>query len=37
LPFEENVARTKETVETIKAIHPAILAEGEIRRYWNGL
>jgi len=30
LPFEENAARTKETVEAIKAINPAILAEGEI-------
>jgi fructose-bisphosphate aldolase class II len=30
LPFDENVARTKETVEAIKAINPAILAEGEI-------
>ena len=30
LPFEENVARTKETVEAVKAINPAILAEGEI-------
>jgi fructose-bisphosphate aldolase class II len=30
LPFEENVARTKETVQAIKAIHPGILAEGEI-------
>jgi fructose-bisphosphate aldolase, class II len=30
LPFEENVARTKETVEAIKEINPAILAEGEI-------
>jgi fructose-bisphosphate aldolase, class II len=30
LPFEENVARTKETVEAIKAINPAIIAEGEI-------
>jgi fructose-bisphosphate aldolase class II len=28
--FEENVARTKETVEAIKAINPAIVAEGEI-------
>src|SRR5258708_17240042 len=28
LPFEENVARTKETVEAIKAIDPVILAEG---------
>jgi len=30
LPFEENVSRTKETMEAIKAINPAILAEGEI-------
>ena len=30
LPFDENVARTKETVEAIKAINPVILAEGEI-------
>ena len=30
LPFDENVARTKETVEAIKAINPAVLAEGEI-------
>lgn len=30
LPFEENVARTKETVGAIKAINPGILAEGEI-------
>lgn len=30
LPFEENVARTKETAQAIKAISPAILAEGEI-------
>jgi ketose-bisphosphate aldolase len=30
LPFEENAARTRETVEAIKAINPAILAEGEI-------
>jgi fructose-bisphosphate aldolase class II len=30
LPFEENVARTKEAVQAIKAINPAILAEGEI-------
>jgi fructose-bisphosphate aldolase class II len=30
LPFEENVARTKETVEAIKAVNPEILAEGEI-------
>jgi len=30
LPIEENVARTKETVQAIKAVNPAILAEGEI-------
>ena len=30
LPFDENVARTKETGEAIKAINPVILAEGEI-------
>ena len=30
LPFEQNVRRTKEAVEAIKAINPAILAEGEI-------
>ena len=30
MPFEENVARTKETVQAIKSINPGILAEGEI-------
>jgi fructose-bisphosphate aldolase, class II len=30
LPFDQNVARTKEAVQAIKAINPAILAEGEI-------
>src|SRR5215470_9714122 len=30
LPFDQNVARTKEAVEAIKAANPAILAEGEI-------
>ena len=30
LPFEQNAVRTKEAVEAIKAINPAILAEGEI-------
>jgi fructose-bisphosphate aldolase class II len=30
LPFEQNVSRTKEAVEAIKAINPAILVEGEI-------
>src|SRR5262252_8711194 len=30
LPFEENVARTREAVQAIKSVNPAILAEGEI-------
>ena len=30
LPFDQNVRQTKETVEAIKAVNPAILAEGEI-------
>ena len=30
LPFEENVARTREAVQAIKAVNPVILAEGEI-------
>jgi fructose-bisphosphate aldolase class II len=30
LPFEQNVLKTKEALEAIKAIHPAILVEGEI-------
>ena len=36
LPIEENVARTKETVQAIKAINPAILAEGEIGNIGTG-
>jgi fructose-bisphosphate aldolase, class II len=36
LPFEENVARTKETVQAIKAINPAIVAEGEIGNIGTG-
>jgi fructose-bisphosphate aldolase, class II len=36
LPFDENVSRTKETVESIKAINPAILAEGEIGNIGTG-
>ena len=36
LPFDTNVARTKETVEAIKAINPAILAEGEIGNIGTG-
>jgi fructose-bisphosphate aldolase, class II len=30
LPFDKNIASTKETVEAIKSINPAIIAEGEI-------
>lgn len=30
LPFEENIRETKAAVETLKAINPAILIEGEI-------
>ena len=30
LPFEENVSRTKEAVEELKGINPAILVEGEL-------
>jgi ketose-bisphosphate aldolase len=36
LPFAQNVARTKETVQAIKAINPAILAEGEIGDIGSG-
>jgi fructose-bisphosphate aldolase class II len=36
LPFEENVARTKETVQAIKATNSAILAEGEIGNIGTG-
>jgi fructose-bisphosphate aldolase, class II len=36
LPFEENVRRTKEAVETLKAINPAILVEGEIGYIGSG-
>jgi fructose-bisphosphate aldolase, class II len=35
-PFEENVARTKEAVQAIKAVNPAILAEGEIGNIGTG-
>src|SRR5262249_19735660 len=30
LPFEENVRQTKEAVQAVKSINPAILVEGEI-------
>jgi fructose-bisphosphate aldolase, class II len=36
LPFEENVTRTKEAVLAIKAVNPAILAEGEIGNIGTG-
>lgn len=36
LPFDQNVSRTKETVEAIKAVNPAILAEGEIGDIGSG-
>jgi fructose-bisphosphate aldolase, class II len=36
LPIEENVARTKEAVQAIKAANPAILAEGEIGNIGTG-
>jgi fructose-bisphosphate aldolase, class II len=36
LPFEQNVARTKETVQAIKGINPAIVAEGEIGNIGTG-
>jgi fructose-bisphosphate aldolase, class II len=36
LPFEENVARTKEAVQAIKAINPEIVAEGEIGNIGTG-
>jgi fructose-bisphosphate aldolase class II len=36
LPFDQNVSRTKETVEAIKAIKPDILAEGEIGYIGSG-
>lgn len=36
LPFDKNVSQTKEAVEAIKAINPAILAEGEIGNIGTG-
>jgi fructose-bisphosphate aldolase, class II len=35
-PFEENVTRTKEAVQAIKAINPTIAAEGEIGNIGTG-
>ena len=36
LPFEENARQTKEAVEALKAINPAILVEGEIGNIGTG-
>src|SRR6266849_4502426 len=36
LPFEENVRQTKQAVEALKAIHPAMLVEGEIGDIGSG-
>lgn len=36
LPFEENARQTKETVEALKTINPAILVEGEIGNIGTG-
>jgi len=36
LPFEENVKQTKQAVEALKAIHPAMLVEGEIGDIGSG-
>jgi fructose-bisphosphate aldolase class II len=36
LPFEENVKQTRQAVETLKSINPAILVEGEIGNIGTG-
>jgi fructose-bisphosphate aldolase, class II len=36
LPFAENVARTKEAVEALKAINPSVIVEGEIGNIGTG-
>ena len=36
LPFDQNVARTQEAVQAIKAVNPAILVEGEIGNIGTG-
>jgi fructose-bisphosphate aldolase class II len=36
LPFDQNVARTREAVQAIKSINPGILAEGEIGDIGSG-
>ena len=36
LPFEENIKQTRQAVETLKSINPAILVEGEIGNIGTG-
>jgi fructose-bisphosphate aldolase class II len=36
LPFDENVKQTRQAVETLKAINPAIMVEGEIGDIGSG-
>lgn len=36
LPFAENVAKTKEAVEALKAINPSVIVEGEIGNIGTG-
>lgn len=36
LPFDENIRKTKEAVAALKAIHPAMLVEGEIGDIGSG-
>ena len=36
LPFEENIQQTRQAVETLKSINPAILVEGEIGNIGTG-
>ena len=36
LPFEENIKQTRQAVEALKSIHPAILVEGEIGNIGTG-
>jgi len=36
LPFAENVAKTKEAVEALKAINPSVIVEGEIGHIGTG-
>lgn len=35
LPFEENIKKTKETVEYVKSVRPEILIEGELGCIWG--